>query len=71
MFGDAGFPLTADNMVSEDFVDNMIISGNEDTVTKSLNKLLASGLDELMINVVPIIDEKYEQTQLIHLIGQL
>jgi F420-dependent oxidoreductase-like protein len=71
MFADAGFPLTSDNMVSEDFVDNMIISGNEDTVAKSLNKLLASGLEELMVNLVPIVDEKYEQTQLIHLIGQL
>jgi len=71
MFAGAGFPLTSDNMVSEDFVDNMIISGNEDTVAKSLNKLLASGLDELMVNLVPIVDEKYEQTQLIHLIGQL
>ena len=58
-------------MVSDDFVNNMIISGNEDTVAKSLNKLLASGLDEIMVSLVPIVDEKYEQTQLIHLIGQL
>jgi hypothetical protein len=71
MFTDAGFPLTSDNMVSDDFVNNMIISGNEDTVAKSLNKLLASGLDEIMVSLVPIVDEKYEQTQLIHLIGQL
>ena len=71
MFTDAGFPLTSDNMVSDDFVNNMIISGNEDTVAKSLNKLLASGLDEIMVSLVPIVDEKYEQTQFIHLIGQL
>ena len=49
----------------------MIISGNEDTIAKSLTKLLDLGLDELMVSLVPVIDEKYEQTKLMHLIGQL
>ena len=71
MFTDAGFPLTSDKKVSDDFVNNMIISGNEDTVATSLTKLLAAGLDELMVSLVPVVDEKYEQTQLMHLIGQL
>jgi hypothetical protein len=71
MFADADFPLTSDNMVSDDLVNNMIISGNEDTVATSLTKLLDAGLDELMVSLVPVIDEKYEQTQLMRLIGQL
>jgi hypothetical protein len=36
-----------------------------------LTKLLDAGLDELMVSLVPVIDEKYEQTQLMRLIGQL
>jgi hypothetical protein len=72
MFTDAGFPLTSDKKVTDEFVNNMIISGNEDTVATSLTKLLnAVGLDELMVSLVPVVDEKYEQTQLMRLIGQL
>ena len=71
MFADAGFPLTSDNKVTDDLVNNMIISGNEDTMATSFTKLLAAGLDELMVSLVPVVDEKYEQTQLMHLIGQL
>lgn len=71
MFADAGFPLTSDKRVTDDLVNNMIISGNEDTVATSLTKLLDAGLDELMVSLVPVIDEKYEQTQLMRLIGQL
>jgi F420-dependent oxidoreductase-like protein len=71
MFADAGFPLTSDKKVTDEFVNNMIISGNEDTVATSLTKLLDAGLDELMVSLVPVVDEKYEQTQLMCLIGQL
>ncbi len=71
MFADAGFPLTSDKKVTDEFVNNMIISGNEDTVATSWTKLLDAGLDELMVSLVPVVDEKYEQTQLMRLIGQL
>jgi F420-dependent oxidoreductase-like protein len=71
MFADAGFPLTTDKKMTDDLVNNMIISGNEDTVATSLTKLLDAGLDELMVSLVPVLDEKYEQTQLMRLIGQL
>ena len=71
MFADAGFTLTSDMKVTDDLVNNIIISGNEDTVATSLTKLLAAGLDELMVGLVPVLDEKYEQTQLMRLIGQL
>ena len=71
MFADAGFPLTTDKKMTDDLVNNMIISGNEDTVATSLSKLLAAGLDELMVSLVPVVDEKYEQTQLMRLIGQM
>jgi F420-dependent oxidoreductase-like protein len=71
MFADAGFPLTSDKKVTDEFVNNMIISGNEDTVATSLTKLLNTGLDEIMVSLVPVLDEKHEQTQLMRLIGQL
>ena len=71
MFADAGFPLTSNEKVTDDLVNNIIISGNEDAVAASLTKLMAAGLDELMVSLVPVVDEKYEQTQLMRLIGQM
>ena len=71
MFADAGFPQISDKKVTDDLVNNMIISGNEDTLATSFIKLLATGLDELIISLVPVVDEVQEQTQLMRLIGQL
>jgi F420-dependent oxidoreductase-like protein len=72
MFADAGFPLTADQMVvPESLVDSLIVSGNEATVAARLTELLAEGLDELMVTLVPIKDAPDELTRLMHLIGQL
>ena len=71
MFADAGFPQISDKKVTDDLVNNMIISGNEDTLATSFIKLLARGLDEIIISLVPVVDEVQEQTQLMRLIGQL
>jgi F420-dependent oxidoreductase-like protein len=72
MFADAGFPLTASQTsVPDSLVDSLIVSENEATVTERLTELLAAGLDELMVNLVPIKDETDEMTRLMHLIGQL
>jgi F420-dependent oxidoreductase-like protein len=72
MFTNAGFPLTVgQTSVPDSLVDSLIVSGNEATVTERLTELLAAGLDELMVNLVPIKDETDELTRLMHLIGQL
>jgi F420-dependent oxidoreductase-like protein len=71
MFADAGFPQISDKKVTDDLVNNMIISGNEDTLATSFINLLATGLNELIISLVPVVDEVHEQTQLMRLIGQL
>ena len=71
MFTDAGFPLTPGQMISESLVDSLIVSGNEDTVAVQFTKLLAAGLDELMVTLVPIKDAVDEFRRLMHLIGQL
>jgi F420-dependent oxidoreductase-like protein len=71
MFADAGFPLTANQSISDALVDNLVISGNEDTVAARFTELVAAGLDELMVSLVPIKDTVDELTQVMHLIGQL
>jgi F420-dependent oxidoreductase-like protein len=71
MFADAGFPLTTSQMISDSLIDSLILSGNEDTVAAQFTELLAAGLDELMVTLVPIKDAVDEFTRLMHLIGQL
>jgi F420-dependent oxidoreductase-like protein len=72
MFSDAGFPLTAgQTSVPDSLVDSLIVSGNEATVAARFTELLAAGLDELMVTLVPIKDAVDEQTRLMHLIGKL
>jgi F420-dependent oxidoreductase-like protein len=71
MFADAGFSLTAGQMISDSLIDSLIVSGNEDTVAAQFTELLAAGLDELMVTLVPIKDAVDEFTRLMHLIGQL
>ncbi len=41
MFADAGFPLTAGQMISESLIDSLIVSGNEATVAARFTELLA------------------------------
>ena len=71
MFADAGFLLTAGQMIPESLVDSLIVSGNEDTVAAQFTKLLAAGLDELMVTLVPIKYAVDEFRRLMRLIGQL
>ena len=71
MFTSAGFPTTGGGAAPDGLVDSMVISGNEDMVTARFSELLASGLDELMVTLLPIIDPGDERFRLLHSIGGL
>jgi alkanesulfonate monooxygenase SsuD/methylene tetrahydromethanopterin reductase-like flavin-dependent oxidoreductase (luciferase family) len=71
MFTSAGFPTTLGSAAPDTLVDNLVISGNEDTVTARFSELLASGLDELMVTLLPIKDTGDEQFRLMHSIAEL
>jgi F420-dependent oxidoreductase-like protein len=72
IFADAGFPRTSDQTsVPDALVDSLVISGNEATVAARFTELLAAGLDELNVALVPVTDAGDEQSRLMHLIGKL
>jgi alkanesulfonate monooxygenase SsuD/methylene tetrahydromethanopterin reductase-like flavin-dependent oxidoreductase (luciferase family) len=73
MFTKAGFPKAVDGDEGEidALAQTLVVSGTEATVRHRLEELLASGLDELMLHLVPIVDEISEREQLLHLIGSL
>jgi alkanesulfonate monooxygenase SsuD/methylene tetrahydromethanopterin reductase-like flavin-dependent oxidoreductase (luciferase family) len=73
MFVQAGFAgaVKGDEAQLDALARSLTISGDEATVRHRLQELLASGLDELLLGLVPIADEERERKQLFHLIGSL
>src|SRR6266550_4827687 len=57
MFAAAGFPIAADGTGVDALVKALVVAGNEAQVEKCVRELLASGLDELMLMLVPVTDE--------------
>jgi hypothetical protein len=58
--------------MSDDLVESLVVSGTEAAVAARFTELLAAGLDELMVSLVPTSDEgDDEHARLAHLIGRL
>ncbi len=70
MFADAGYPVT-DGTMSDDLFAALVVSGNEESVARRLQDLLATGLDELLVMPIAVGDAADEHTRLARLIGQL
>ncbi len=73
MFAQAGFPGVVDGNEAEidALARTLVVSGNEATVSNRLKELLASGLHELLLQLVPVTSEASEREQLLHLVGSL
>jgi alkanesulfonate monooxygenase SsuD/methylene tetrahydromethanopterin reductase-like flavin-dependent oxidoreductase (luciferase family) len=73
MFALAGWAsaVDGDETALNALARTLVISGDETTVRDRVQELLASGLDELLLLTIPIVDEAMERKQLLHLIGSL
>ena len=71
MFAAAGFPIGSDGSGVDALVKALVIAGTETQVEKRVRELLESGLDELLLMLVPVADERLELAQLMRLIGSL
>ncbi|QBD79688.1 LLM class flavin-dependent oxidoreductase [Ktedonosporobacter rubrisoli] len=73
MFSLAGWAaaVDGDETALHALARTLVISGDETTVRDRVQELLASGLDELLLLAIPIVDEAMERKQLLHLIGSL
>jgi F420-dependent oxidoreductase-like protein len=71
MFENAGLPVTSDNTLSEELIDNLVVSGDEAIVAERLSALLESGLDELLVQSVAIEDADGELGRLMQVLGRL
>jgi alkanesulfonate monooxygenase SsuD/methylene tetrahydromethanopterin reductase-like flavin-dependent oxidoreductase (luciferase family) len=73
MFAQAGFAGAVDGNEAEldALARTVMVSGDEATVSYRVQELLASGLDEVQLQLMPIADEEGERKQLLKLVGSL
>jgi F420-dependent oxidoreductase-like protein len=71
MFAAAGFPIGANGSGVDTLMKALVVAGTEAQVEKRLRELLASGLDELLLMLVPVTDEAREREELLRVIGKL
>jgi alkanesulfonate monooxygenase SsuD/methylene tetrahydromethanopterin reductase-like flavin-dependent oxidoreductase (luciferase family) len=73
MFALAGFAeaLNGDEQTLDALARSLVISGDEATLHSKIKELLDSGLDELMLQLLPIADEESERKRLFQLVGSL
>jgi F420-dependent oxidoreductase-like protein len=71
MFAEAGMPVAADGTGLEALAKSLVISGDEATLSRRLNELLAEGLDELMVYPLMPTTERQERERLLGLLAAL
>ena len=71
MFAEAGFPIGAEGSGTDALVKSLVVAGNQTQVEQRLRELIASGLDELLLMLVPVADEAREREQLLQIIASL
>jgi F420-dependent oxidoreductase-like protein len=71
MFAESGYPLDSGNNFSSELLDQLLVVGDDDSVTGRLAGLLDSGLDELLVMPVPVSDRMGEEQRLLEILGRL
>jgi alkanesulfonate monooxygenase SsuD/methylene tetrahydromethanopterin reductase-like flavin-dependent oxidoreductase (luciferase family) len=71
MFAAAGYSVPDDGEVPEALTDNLVVSGDEQTIAARLRELLSGSLNELLLQTIPVKNESQEWSDLAHLIGAL
>ena len=71
MYAASGYGFDANGQPPDALVDQLIVSGDDDTITVQFRQLLDRGLDELLVILMPGADRESEETRLISLIGGL
>ena len=71
MFALAGFPVGEDGTGVDALVKELVVAGDQAQVERRVRELLASGLDELLLMLIPVADEAREREQLVQVIASL
>jgi alkanesulfonate monooxygenase SsuD/methylene tetrahydromethanopterin reductase-like flavin-dependent oxidoreductase (luciferase family) len=53
MFAAAGHPEARGGVILDDVVDDLVLTGNEEKVTRGIRRFLDAGCDELILSLIP------------------
>lgn len=70
MLTQAGYP-TADGVVSDALLDELVVIGDEAEVTARLTSILGRGIDELMISLIPDSHRRDHEDMLFEILGAI
>ena len=70
LFADAGFPLTAEGLPSDELIHEMFLYGDESAITAKLASLYEAGVDEVQVAVYPSQNQISEEQAAMEIIGQ-
>ena len=60
MFAAAGYPVTAEEEMTDELVEALAVSGGPEEIRARLGAIRARGIDELMVSHVAVADEEAE-----------
>lgn len=64
MFAAAGYPVTAGGQPTDALLDHLVVWGSPERVQERLEGLLDSGIDELLVMLIPLDDPAEEEARL-------
>jgi len=70
MFADAGYPVTAEQTMTDELVDTLAVSGDAAAIRARLEEIRAQGIDELLISHVAVKDAASELEELSAIIAK-
>ncbi|PXX71400.1 F420-dependent oxidoreductase-like protein/probable F420-dependent oxidoreductase [Nocardia tenerifensis] len=71
MFQEAGYPLDAQGRLSDEFIHEVVVYGDQDTIHRRLLALHEAGADELAVSVSPLTDPIGEEAAVLEVLARL
>jgi alkanesulfonate monooxygenase SsuD/methylene tetrahydromethanopterin reductase-like flavin-dependent oxidoreductase (luciferase family) len=69
MWADAGYPLDENGDVTDELIDDLVVSGTEDEIRQKLVNRLDAGLDELLVHPMFRTDRRADEEAFLRILG--
>jgi alkanesulfonate monooxygenase SsuD/methylene tetrahydromethanopterin reductase-like flavin-dependent oxidoreductase (luciferase family) len=71
MFAAAGYPVGAGGELTDELLEAIVVSGDDDAIGERLASLLGQGLDELMVALIPGTDPIGDEAHLLEILSRV
>lgn len=71
MFREAGYPLTAQGQLSDEFIEEVYLYGDQETIHRRVLALQQAGADEIALSLRPLDDPAREEAEFFEIVAEL